>query len=133
MNNGRYLSLMDLGRIDLMIKSKVFWKLFINGYYPVVVTEGIRFKKSLTPFQKFTILTKIENLDDKDFFITQKFLVKESVYAEGVIQGRFKKRGRKDSITTAELLQFLNVNNQKLQNSSISIAVKNLGFELCKK
>ncbi len=138
MNNGRYLSLMDLGRIDLMIKSNVFWKLFKNGYYPIVVTEGIRFKKSLLPFQKFIIETKINTLDQKDFFISQKFfhkneLVANELVAEGVIQGRFKKKGRKESISTVELFNFLNLNSEEIKDTNLSLAVKNLGQELCQK
>jgi acyl-CoA thioesterase FadM len=107
MNNGVYLSLMDLGRLDLMIKSGIFWKLFKNGYYPLVVSQGIRFKKSLELFQRFEMVTQINSLDEKDFFITQKFFHRGQLCAEGVIRGRFKKRGRSGSIPSKELFAFL--------------------------
>lgn len=103
MNNGKYLSLMDLGRVDLMIKAGIFGTLVKKGFYPVVVSQSIRFKKSLEPLQKFKMITTIESWDEKDFFISQKFVVGEIIYAEGYIKGRFKQRGRKGSITTPEL------------------------------
>ena len=34
MNNGRYLSIMDLGRFDLMLKAGVFWRLMARGLEP---------------------------------------------------------------------------------------------------
>lgn len=103
MNNGRFLSLMDLGRTDLMIKSQVFKKLFGQGYYPVVVSESIRFKKSLELFQKFSIITQIDSWDEKDFYIRQEFRVGKEVNAVGFIRGRFKQRGRKGSVPTSEI------------------------------
>lgn len=103
MNNGRYLSVMDLGRIDLMLRAGVLKKFFKNGYYPVVASESIRFRKSLEPFQTFTLVTQIESWNDVDFFLTQRFMAKGKVVAEGYIRGRFKQRGRKGSVPTAEV------------------------------
>lgn len=108
MNNGRYLSIMDLGRVDLMIRAGVFWKLVKNGYYPVVVSENIRFKKSLEPFQKFEVSTLTESWDEKSFFMQQKFIRNGEVVAEGYIKARFKQRGRKGSVPTAEVFQIAN-------------------------
>ncbi len=120
MNNGRYLSLMDLGRTDLMIKAGIFWKLLIHGYYPLVASESIRFKKSLMPFQVFKMMTKIESLDGKYFFITQKFFRDNELYAEGCIKGLFKKRGRIGSIPTNELFSFLGLPIQEFPVSEIA-------------
>lgn len=120
MNNGRYLSLMDLGRIDLMLKAEVFWKLLKRGYYPVVASESIRFKKSLEPFQCFILETKIESWDEKDFFMTQKFLHRDSVVAVGYIRGRFKQRGRKGSVPTSEIFEIIGREYQGPQVSDLA-------------
>lgn len=105
MNNGRYLTLMDLGRIDLMLRAGVFWTLVTKGYYPVVASQSIRFKKSLEPFQAFELITQVESWSERDFFMSQKFMVKGDLVAEGYIRGRFKKRGQKGSVTTPELFR----------------------------
>jgi len=107
MNNGRYLSIMDLGRYDLMLKSKSFWPLITKGIYPVVVSESIRFKKSLEPFQIFELKTSIESWSEKDFYIKQEFIRRNEVYAIGYIKGRFRQRGRKNSLKTDELFKVL--------------------------
>ncbi|MEC9291498.1 MAG: acyl-CoA thioesterase [Pseudomonadota bacterium] len=101
MNNGRYFSIMDLGRIDLMIRAGIFWKLFRQGYYPVVTSESIRFRRSLQLFERFEMISHIESWDDKDFYMTQKFMKGGHIIAEGSIKGRFKQRGKGSSSTSA--------------------------------
>ena len=117
MNNGRYLTLMDLGRFDLMLKSQTFWTLTNKGYYPVVSSESIRFRKSLHLFHSFDLITTLESLDDKDFYISQKFVREDQVVAEGIIKGRFLQRGKKGSVRNTELFELL---GQDVPESTIS-------------
>ena len=133
MNNGRYLSIMDLGRTDLLLKSKMFWNLVIKGYYPVVVSESIRFRTSLELFQSFQILTIIESWDDKDFFISQKFERKGHILAEGYIKARFKKRGKKGSIPTSEIFHLLGKTYERPQISETAKAQNIIEGQLIKK
>lgn len=134
MNNGRYLSIMDLGRTDLMLKAGVFNTLFFNGYYPVVVSESIRFKKSLDPFQFFYIETQVEAWNAKDFYLRQSFIRKEKgqdvIVAEGYIKGRFLKRGRKGSIPTLELFKVMGVDLDPSKNTGRSQAQDQIEKEL---
>src|SRR5690348_8261743 len=58
MNNGRYLSLLDLARVDFMIRNKVFPILKQHKIYPVVASEMIRFKKSIGLFKRFEVSTR---------------------------------------------------------------------------
>lgn len=109
MNNGIYLSLMDLGRTDLMIRAGFFWKLFPQGYYPVVVSEGIRFKKSLELFQTFELRTRLNSWTDKDFYIQQDFYRGEEFIARGVVKARFLQKGRKGTVPPAEIFRVAQV------------------------
>ena len=47
MNNGKYLSLLDLARTDIMIRSGVLPQLIKRQWYPVLAAETIAFKSSL--------------------------------------------------------------------------------------
>ena len=59
MNNGRYLSILDLGRMDLMLRSG-FWKVTEErGWYPVVAGQGITYRKSLRLWEKFEVRTRV--------------------------------------------------------------------------
>lgn len=93
MNNGRYLSLMDLGRIDFMIRCGVFPRLKKNKIYPVVASEMIRFRKSLSLFQRFDIVTKVLGWDSKYFYLVQYFQVKQDIYAMALVKARFLRTG----------------------------------------
>lgn len=118
MNNGRYFSIMDLARFDIMLKSKTFWKIIKKGYYPVISSQSIRFKKSLGPFMAFEIITLIESWDDRNFYMHQQFIKNDTVYAEGYVKTRFRQRGRKESVPTKEIFELLGIKytDQKISN-----------------
>jgi acyl-CoA thioesterase FadM len=59
MNNGRYWTLMDLGRTDLMIRSGLWRSILTNGWVPVVNAAKIRFRRELRLFRRFVIETRI--------------------------------------------------------------------------
>lgn len=92
MNNGRYLTLMDLGRADGIIRSGVNEVLKSHGWYPVIASETIRFRESLPLFARFEIRTRTLGWDDKSFFLRQLFLRRGRVFAVGVVRVRFLKR-----------------------------------------
>lgn len=122
MNNGRYLSLMDLGRMDLMMKAGVFFRLFKMGYYPVVVSESIRFKRSLDFPQKFEMRTTLESWDEKDFYIRQEFLTGSDLVAVGFIKGRFRQRNRKGSVPTREIFDRVEIKMPESRKSLLAVA-----------
>jgi acyl-CoA thioesterase FadM len=107
-NNGVYLSLMDLGRMDLLVRSGA-WKRFKElGYYPVVASETITFRRSLQPWQKYVLETRAVSYDVKAVFIEQRFVVDGQIFARAHVSVRFlKKTG--GVVTTAELSDALGV------------------------
>lgn len=105
MNNGRYLSLMDIGRLDHMIRCNVFSKLHRNKIYPVVASEMIRFRKSLKLFQHAKLTTQIMGWDDKFFYVAHHFTSRNQLYALGLIKASFLKNGK--SLNTSEILKLL--------------------------
>ncbi len=92
MNNGRYLTLMDLGRADAIIRSGVRAILNDRDWYPVVASEAIRFRESLPMFARFEIRTRTLGWDDKSFYLRQLFLRRGRVIAIGLVRVRFLKR-----------------------------------------
>jgi acyl-CoA thioesterase FadM len=59
MNNGRYWTLMDLGRTDLMLRGG-FWRAWLkHGWTPVISAGKIRFRRELRPFRAFDLETRI--------------------------------------------------------------------------
>lgn len=108
MNNGVYFSIMDLGRMDLMIRAGAWKRLGELGYYPVASNETITFRKSLQPWQRFDLETRIVGYDDRAVFVEQRFVVSGEIYARAFMRGRFlKKTG--GTVSIAELTDALGV------------------------
>lgn len=108
MNNGVYLTIMDLARTDLMIRSGVLKKVFKRRWYGVVAGETIRFKRSLKPFQRYDITTEVVCWDHWSFYIVQTFSSDDTFMAKAVVDIRFlAKSGEK--IPTSELTKMMEV------------------------
>lgn len=88
-NNGVYLSLLDLARTDLMIRSGLMGPVRERGWFPVVTAESIRFRRSLTLFQRFHVETRVLGWDGKSFYIEQRFIRGDDVVATALVAGRF--------------------------------------------
>lgn len=92
MNNGVYLSIFDIGRFDLLQRSGV-WQIFKErGWYPVVASETITFRKSLTLWTPFTVESRILGYDAKAVYVEQRAVVDGEIYAQAFIRGRFLSR-----------------------------------------
>jgi acyl-CoA thioesterase FadM len=59
LNNGRYWTLMDLGRADLMLRSGLWRTILKNRWVPVVSAGKIRFRRELRLFRSFALETRI--------------------------------------------------------------------------
>lgn len=92
MNNGKYLSIMDLGRMDLMMRSGAWAKLKKAGWYPVVAGQTIAYYRSLNPWKRFEVHTRILGLDDRWGFLEQEFISGGVVCARAIVRSRFLKR-----------------------------------------
>ena len=113
MNNGVYLSLMDLGRMDLTLRSGFYEVLTRNKIYPVLASEAIRFRKSLKPFQSFEIQTELLSWDEKYFFLKQQFVSHDELYASAIVKARFlRKSGGK--VDPDEIFRLLKISEEKL-------------------
>jgi YbgC/YbaW family acyl-CoA thioester hydrolase len=93
-NNGMYLSLMDLGRFDLMVRSGVWKRMRRRGWGPVVSAETISFRKSLQLWQHYTIETRIIGLDAKAIYFEQRMVADGEIYARAYIATRLVHQGR---------------------------------------
>ena len=114
MNNGRYLTIMDLGRLDLIIRSGILKMMLRRGYQPVLASAQMRYRLQLKPMRPFDLQTRILCWDDKWVYMEQRFLfttgVKTgAVAAIGIVKGGFYDPRAKATVPTSELLKALNL------------------------
>jgi acyl-CoA thioesterase FadM len=92
MNNGRYLSIADIARFEMLQRTGLWKALMSRGWYPVVQSSTITHRLSLMPWQKFTIETRTMAFDEKSVYLEHRFIVDGQVAARLVLRGRFLKR-----------------------------------------
>jgi acyl-CoA thioesterase FadM len=93
MNNGRYLTICDLNRVDLFIRSGLLKAMFKRGWMPLIAEHTMTYKKPLNMFEKFDVSLKVTGWDEKYFYMEHIFSNSERVVAEGTSKGCVYARG----------------------------------------
>lgn len=102
MNNGRYLTFMDLGRIHLIGQMKLLAQFVKNRWQPILGAAEISFIRPLPPLRKFSLLTRIITWDEKYFYIEHRFMTMDGrLCAAALVRGLFMGNGEKITPQTA--------------------------------
>lgn len=114
MNNGRYLSIMDLGRMDLLMRLGLTRHIFKNKWMPVLASAKIRYRIPLMPFQKFRLESRVAWWDDKWFYMEQRFIIvdgpkKNAVAAIAFVKGSFYDRKEKATVPTSDIQSLMHM------------------------
>ena len=103
MNNGRYLGVMDLGRLDLAFRTGLGRALTRHRWKPLVGGLTMRYRRSLELFARYELHTRMLGWDAKWCYLEQRFLKGDELIAEGVVRLLF--RGQAGNIASADLLR----------------------------
>src|SRR5262245_38207917 len=109
MNNGRYLTIMDLGRLDHVLRSGLWRPIWRNGWAPMLGSAAIRFRRELRLFQRFTLETRIAAWSDTTAVMEQTFFVasgrhKGQVAARALVRAGFYDRKDRSFVTVKRLI-----------------------------
>jgi hypothetical protein len=105
---------MDLGRIDFVLRCGLGKKFLWEKWQPLIGSSVIRFRFSLTAFQKFTLRTRVIGWDEKWFYLEQRIERKNRTVAVAVHKALFRK-GRRGNIPTVEVIKTLGIENPPLE------------------
>lgn len=86
LNNGRYLTLMDIGRFDVGYRVDLFKVLKQHNWGLMVGAVSSRYRRRLKPFQKFTLHTQLECFDERWFYFRQWFTSNKKVHASFLVR-----------------------------------------------
>ena len=109
MNNGRYLTIMDIGRMDFVLRLKLAGYVIRNGYIPVLSSVTMRYRLPLLPLQKYTLSTRILCWDDKWVFMEHRFIIRGgnkdgAIAAIGLVKGSFFSKKIRGTIPTGDIM-----------------------------
>lgn len=94
MNNGRYLTLMDLGRLDFMARIGIMWPTFRQGMLAVLGASQMIFLRPLLLGRPFSIGTRLACWDDRWFVMQQRFIQGRSTMAKAQVRGMFRQKNK---------------------------------------
>lgn len=108
-NNGVYLTIADLGRTDLLMRSDTLGEMRRRGWYPIVAAETIRFRRSLRLWQRFTVITRVLGWSERAVYIEQRFETTDGEeVAHLLVDARFLARGG-GRVAARELLDTMQI------------------------
>jgi len=94
LNNARYLSLMDYGRMHLLARTRLLDHIIRSRWTPLVGAVWMTYRRSLPLFAPFTLTSRLVCWDDRWFYIEQKFAGEQGLAAIGWVKGMLRdKRG----------------------------------------
>lgn len=86
-NNGRYLTLCDLNRVDLFLRTGLARVMLSRGWMPIIAEHTMTYRKPLGVFRKFKATMHMTHWDEKYFFMTHVFTMHGKIIAEGTSKG----------------------------------------------
>ena len=86
MNNGRYWTIMDLGRYDLAARMGLMQMARRKHWFFVVAGGSIRYRRRLPPFSRFLLRTSLVGHDGRWFYFVQEFIRREMMAAQAVVR-----------------------------------------------
>jgi acyl-CoA thioesterase FadM len=89
LNNGRYLTLMDLGRVDLLIRLGIVRAMRVHRWSGVVASVAVSFRRALNPFQRYDLRSRLLCWDERWFFMEQRFTRGGELAAYAIVKIQF--------------------------------------------
>jgi len=114
MNNGRYLTIMDLGRLDYVLRSGLWRPVRAHGWAPMLGGAVIRFRRELRPFARFRLDTRIVAWSDtigvmEQTFVLQSSAGREVIAARALVKAGFYDRQTRSFVPIKRLIEALGV------------------------
>ena len=103
MTNGRYLSVLDAARISYYARTGLWRQFRARGWSPVVASQTITYRRSLTFPRSYRVRTRLIGTDTKNLYFEQVFHVRDVEYATAVVSVRLMDRSGV-SVTPAQIL-----------------------------
>lgn len=114
MNNGRYLTIMDLGRLDFMARGGLMKPAIKNRWTPIASAISISFRRELRYGQKFRLYTRLLCWNETLVVMEQVFTLKGGprsgqIAARALFKGGLYNRASRAFVSTQELMTALGI------------------------
>ena len=127
MNNGRYLTIMDLGRLDFILRSGIFKIMVAHKSVPILSAATIRYRLPLNPLELYKLSTKIIYWNEEWFYVEQRFIKAKgnkagATAAIAMVKGNFYCNDTKSVLPTKDLFKDMGIEDTKSPNMPAHLA-----------
>lgn len=117
MNNGRYLTLMDLGRLDILARSGLMRATLKHKWTPIASTIKIRFRRELRLFDRFRLETQLLSWESHHVIMQQTFVLETGrhagqVAAQALFKGGLYDRQARTFVPVEQLMAEIGVSGE---------------------
>jgi acyl-CoA thioesterase FadM len=106
LNAGRYVSFMDIARVELLARMRLLRPVLKRGWRPIVGGGAVTYRKSVMPFERFSVESRVAAWDEKWFYIEHLVHKRDgALAARGVM--RTLLRGPDGNVAPRELLALM--------------------------
>jgi acyl-CoA thioesterase FadM len=122
MNHAAMMTVMEMGRIDFMVRSGFFKLARIKKWYFPSRSISVQFIRPLKLFQKATLTTRIFHVDDHWIYIEQKIVRHDKLIAACIVKSTVKK-GR-ETVPTSEIAKILELGEMPKEGREVVEAME---------
>ncbi len=114
MNNGRYLTVMDLGRFDLFARGGLLKAIRGAGWTPILSAAKIRFRRELRLWRRFRIESRVVFWEHTTFVMEQRIVIRgpdgeDVLAAVSLNRGGVHDPRERRFVPVAELFAMMNI------------------------
>lgn len=92
LNNGRHLTLMDIGRLDLAQRTGLLRTVHEQKWGFAVAGASVRYRYRLRAFKRFRLHTQIIAADDRWFYFHQSTIRKGNIHSSALVRAGITNR-----------------------------------------
>ena len=86
MNNGRILTILDLGRTVLARRVGLIRALRANGWGMTIAGSSVRYRRRIRPFERFRVVSRAVGWEDRFFYLDQSIWVDGTCAAQALLR-----------------------------------------------
>jgi len=86
LNNGRHLTVMDMGRLDLAARTGLLRIVHREKWGLAVAGASVRYRHRLKAFKRFNLHTRIVGIDDRWFYFHQSTVREGKIHSSALVR-----------------------------------------------